>query len=232
MITAFVYNFPHEKSSLGLMRLKAAGYNEVLCIAQDWQRLNVPPAYVRTGIRGLSHEHPKDVAKACGYEWVELAHDSQAFEKLTYEGRAVILGARILKPHVIAAFPDGIVNAHPGYLPHNRCLDNMLRAILLGIPQAVTFHLIDSRIDRGRLLYREIVDVLPDDTLIDLSVRLLNVGIHGLPKALATEPIEELGGPYRQPMTKEEQDEAVRLWPDYRANYGELVSNFMVGQCA
>lgn len=61
---------------------------------------------------------------------------------------------------------------HPGILPDNRGLDNLKWAIIKDLDQGVTTHLIDSKIDRGRLINRQKIKIYKDDTLIDIHMRL------------------------------------------------------------
>jgi methionyl-tRNA formyltransferase len=71
-----------------------------------------------------------------------------------------VLGdTRILRRHVIDAAPHGILNTHPGYLPDVRGNNPYIWAVIHGLPQGATVHLIDHRVDRGPvLLARELAE--------------------------------------------------------------------------
>jgi methionyl-tRNA formyltransferase len=85
----------------------------------------------------------------------------------------VILGARVLRPEVIAAAPCPILNIHPGVLPTNRGLDTMQWAILNGWPQGVTGHLITNRIDHGPIVRTCVLGgIQGNESLIETSARL------------------------------------------------------------
>ena len=84
----------------------------------------------------------------------------------------IIAGARVLPRTVIECFSLGIINFHPGLIPHVRGLDALQWAIHLDQPLGVTAHLIDHRIDAGRIAEQRLIDEFADDTLIDMSLRL------------------------------------------------------------
>lgn len=181
-IIAFCYDFPHYKSCQGLMHLKANGFTDVICIAAPRKQLNIRPSLTRvTPI--IEPLHPKDVARALGYEYIHHSHDdASVLDFIQRESVGVILGARVLRPHVVEYI--SIINMHPGLLPHNRGLDNLKWAILHGIPQGVTSHIIDSSVDRGYLIDKKFIDIYPDDTFLDVFLRLQNTELHLMIDAL------------------------------------------------
>jgi len=84
----------------------------------------------------------------------------------------LIAGARILSKAVIQSFTKGIINFHLGLIPEMRGLDCVQWAIYEGLPLGITSHLIDERVDAGRIIERQILPEYSDDTLLDLSERL------------------------------------------------------------
>jgi phosphoribosylglycinamide formyltransferase-1 len=68
----------------------------------------------------------------------------------------------------------GIINMHPGLLPENRGLDNLKWALIKKIPQGVTSHFIDNKIDKGALIDMQKIKIYKDDTLLDIHLRLQN----------------------------------------------------------
>ncbi len=68
-----------------------------------------------------------------------------------------------------------IVNAHPGLLPENRGLDAFKWAIVNIWPVGVSLHVIDEHIDRGILLHRVRVPILPNDQLRDVANRAYEI---------------------------------------------------------
>lgn len=78
--------------------------------------------------------------------------------------------AKIIPEHFIR---DRIIlNAHPGLLPHNRGVDALKWSLLKPWPVGVTLHIIDEEIDRGEILCRARVPILPVDRLSDVCRRV------------------------------------------------------------
>ena len=70
-----------------------------------------------------------------------------------------------------------IINTHPGLLPENRGVDAFKRSIVNGWPVGVSLHVIDEVIDRGILLHRVKVPILPEDSLQDVAARTYEVEV-------------------------------------------------------
>jgi dTDP-4-amino-4,6-dideoxyglucose formyltransferase len=73
------------------------------------------------------------------------------------------------------------VNVHPGYNPYNRGMFPHVFSIINGLPAGVTIHEMDEKIDHGKILERQDVQVLETDTseslynrVIEAEVQLLN----------------------------------------------------------
>lgn len=228
MIAAFVYDFPHFKSAQGLFALKRAGYADVLAIAAPRRELGIAesPFQFRTQAMEDAH-HPREVCEALGYEFKVMAHDNLLLPGFLHMYRAelgLVLGARVLPPKVVAAGVP-IVNLHPGVLPLNRGLDTLKWAVADRLPQAVTAHVIDHRIDRGRLIFESVVDVKPADSPADIYNRVMWAQIASIPGAMrqAHAASEELGpGIYRRPMTLEQDFAVMKSFEAYKVRYGEI----------
>lgn len=167
-IAVFSYDFEHAKTQAGLFRLFVAGINVSVVFAAP--RVEVKSSStVRLTPQGMSVLHPRDICDRMGIPYVVIPHADVGGADL-----GVILGARILPKKVIDRFSIGILNFHPGLLPANRGLGTVLRAVLLGIRQGVTAHLIDEKVDSGRIVLRKTVPIYADDTPMDVSMRLQN----------------------------------------------------------
>ena len=225
----FVYNFPHQKTVEGLYWLAQWGY-DCVCFAQDKKKLNIPSSPTRVTPVGISYPHPANLARIFGYEYHITDHDHEFvvdYSRRAGLSKAVILGARILKAPAIAAFSGGIINMHPGLLPENRGLDNLKWAVLNKIPQGITAHLINSKIDAGMLLFREIVEVHPDDTYVDVYLRTLNSELINLRRAIETTAASDLsGGEYRSAVPLDKDAAFVGLWDSYKKNYGAICESY------
>jgi hypothetical protein len=220
MIVAFVYDFPHFKSAQGLFALKRAGFHDVRCVAAPWRKLPMVESHYqfRTLDMGDAH-HPRDAAAALGYEYEVADH---ATVRLGAGDVGLILGARVLPACVVETGP--IVNLHPGVLPLNRGLDTLKWAVHDGLPQAVSVHRIDARVDRGELLLESIVPVRQDDSPADIYNRLMWRQIALVPEAvrLAHAKGEPIGkGVYRRPMTLEEDVRTQARFMAYKVRYNE-----------
>ena len=228
-IAVFAYNFPHRKTQDFLFRLFAEGLNTALVIAADPVKLNIPPASVRTKVRHTGLVHPRMVAERMGAPYVVMPHNSKKLPALAAEhgvDLGLIAGARILKQHIIEAFPLGIINFHPGLIPQTRGLDAMMWSVHNDIPQAVTAHLIDARVDAGSLLFVEEMPIWPDDTPFDFQERLYEMQIDMIPRAVEisaarlAQPIGE-ATTHNTKMDAATEAKSLAMFPEYvqrRAN--------------
>lgn len=174
-IAALTYTFSTPKIEAGVHHLVASGFKPDVILAAPPVHLDFYRSKVRIAPQAIPTMSPSDLALGHGIPFHTAPHDSIRAVEIFREYEidvAVILGARILKRPLIEAATIGILNAHPGKLPENRGLDNMKWATLLGLPQFVTGHLIDHRIDRGREVYAEECLVVKGDTLMDVHLRL------------------------------------------------------------
>jgi phosphoribosylglycinamide formyltransferase-1 len=196
-LAVFAYNFPHKKTQDFLLRLLVDGFRPALVIAADPVQLNIPKPTVRVKVRHIDLVHPADICRALNIPYQVVPHNSPECADLLREAHiavALIAGARILKEPVISSVTRGIINIHPGWLPDVRGLDALQWAIYHDLPLGVTAHTIDERIDAGRILVREKIAEYPDDTLLDLSLRLeqtQNNIISASIQRLLSEPLDQ-----------------------------------------
>jgi Formyl transferase len=99
--------------------------------------------------------------------------DATRLDVLDRKGRPPVVYldciAKIIPPAFIAG--RKILNCHPGLLPQNRGVDAFKWSIVNKWPVGVTLHVIDEQIDRGTILSRMRVPVLPNDDLATLCQR-------------------------------------------------------------
>lgn len=67
----------------------------------------------------------------------------------------VIMVGHILKKEIIATVKIGIINKHAGLLPSNKGVFPYIWAKLKDETQGISFHIVDEKIDNGKLLYQE-----------------------------------------------------------------------------
>ncbi|MBU0599106.1 hypothetical protein KKF61_09060 [Patescibacteria group bacterium] len=179
--------------------------------AAPWKTLDIPP-------------HAKISVKHTPQHPAVLCHDFQIpYEILPHEdvlgGRlGVIGGARILPKSLIDRFELGILNVHPGCLKRNRGLSNIARALRDGISQKVCAHLIDDQIDAGMLIHEHVVPVAADDSIWDLSEKMMDAqtialggALHSVMYGYKGVPVDTTQG-YEKPLTAEEEWQIIHEW--------------------
>lgn len=80
---------------------------------------------------------------------------------------------RIVGRTLLQRYPGKIINIHPSFLPAYPGKDAIGQAFRAGAKETgVTVHYIDEGIDTGPIISQEKVDILPDDTVETLKVRI------------------------------------------------------------
>lgn len=174
-IAVFAYNFPHKKTQDFLFNLYLAGIDVCCVIASDPVQLNIPPSNLRIKPRHIDLIHPQELCDKFGYPYFVSQHNSEQAQKILSEYEVelgIIAGARILKQHIIDTFRKGVINFHPGVLPYARGLDAVKWSVYNNIPLGVTAHLIDARIDAGRIIDIKEIELYADDSFVDISLRI------------------------------------------------------------
>ena len=223
-VVVFAYDFPHLKTQDFLLRLFAEGVRVGHVLAAPPVKLEIPPSSIRAKVRHSAPMAPAKVAAAIGAEYHVIPHEGneiQDFLDKTQPVVGVIAGARILRRPVIDRFSSGIINFHPGLIPEVRGLDALLWSIQNDVALGVTSHLIDSRVDAGRVLERRKIPLFTDDTLFDLSERLYEVQLEMLIEALRRalsgkyEETDFEGSEYNRKMPPEMEAEIEQVLPSY-----------------
>ena len=93
---------------------------------------------------------------------------------------------RIVKPGLLAAFPNRVLNIHPALLPAFPGVHSWTQALDYGCKVAgVTVHFVDGGTDTGPILVQKAVPVLEDDTPETLHARIQVEEHKAFPEALA-----------------------------------------------
>lgn len=80
---------------------------------------------------------------------------------------------RIVKPGLLAAFPNRVLNIHPALLPAFPGVHSWTQALDYGCKVAgVTVHFVDAGTDSGPIIVQKAVPVLEDDTPETLHARI------------------------------------------------------------
>ncbi len=230
-IGIFAYNFKHKKTQEGLLKLFLNNIPVACILAADPVELKFYQSKIRVAPKGLEYEHPKDIAQRLNIPYHVVKHNNPECEELIKKydlDLGIILGARIIKKKIIEAFKIGILNLHPGLLPHNRGLDNLKWGILRDIKQGVSAHLISEEIDKGKLILKREIDVHEDDTMVDIFLRTQN-----MEQQLMIECIKILQnggqdfsfvpeGTYLKAVPPEEEAHLIEKFEEYKKKYKEL----------
>ncbi len=83
---------------------------------------------------------------------------------------------RLITPTFVHAFPQRIMNIHPGLLPAFKGLHAQQQAFEYGVKIAgATVHFVDPELDHGPIIVQGAIPVAPDDTAATLQQRILGV---------------------------------------------------------
>ncbi len=116
-------------------------------------------------------------------------HDLRMAELLQEFGVDLVVLAgydRILHPEFLQAFPLRVINIHPSLLPaFGGGLDAQEDALRYGVKvTGCTVHFVTDEVDGGPIILQQAVPVLDDDTVYDLSSRILDEEHRILPRAI------------------------------------------------
>jgi len=238
MLIIFAYEFPHRKTFDGLIRIITDGIKPDLIIGAPWVNLNLSKikSPIRKPISPVNLPDTESLSKVLGVAYLSSSHDSSTIVNLLKAMKpqvGLILGARILPKAVISCFSKGIINVHPGVLPVNRGLDNIEKAVLFGLPQGVTTHFIDARIDMGSNIGISHLQVYEDDSLSEIQIRLHELQIESVIKVLRSwnrgnsimsRPITFSA--YTQRLDLNQLKIVVENFSDYKKTYHDILMKF------
>jgi phosphoribosylglycinamide formyltransferase-1 len=92
---------------------------------------------------------------------------------------------RLLSSLFLNRFDGSVINIHPALLPSFPGLKAQKQALDYGVAiSGCTVHFVDEGVDTGPIIMQTAVEVLPDDTVEDLSVRILRAEHQLYPKAV------------------------------------------------
>ncbi len=92
---------------------------------------------------------------------------------------------RIVKPGLLTAFSERIINIHPSLLPDFPGLEAGKQALEAGVKETgCTVHFVDTGIDTGPIIVQRKAAVLPDDTVETLMNRIHEQEHLAYPEAL------------------------------------------------
>jgi len=134
----------NREGAPGVERAQSRGINSRVIPSKGLER----EAYDRQVVAVL-HEHKVDLVCLAGY-------------------------MRLLSPYFVAAFPQRILNIHPSLLPSFPGLESQRQALEYGVKFAgCSVHFVDENLDAGPIVLQAVVPVEDDDSVADLSDRIL-----------------------------------------------------------
>ena len=125
------------------------------------KRHGIPCQYLdcapwKTKLEGQAEDRCIEILKGAGVDTVVLAGFM-----------------RIVKPGLLAAFPNRVLNIHPALLPAFPGVHSWKQALDYGCKVAgVTVHFVDGGTDTGPIIVQKAVPVLEDDTPETLPARI------------------------------------------------------------
>ena len=130
-------------------------------ILERARRHNIPCQYLdcapwKTKLEGVAEDECIRILKEAGVDTVVLAGFM-----------------RIVKPKLLAAFPNRVLNIHPALLPAFPGIHSWTQALDYGCKVAgVTVHFVDAGTDSGPIIVQKAVPVMEDDTPETLHARI------------------------------------------------------------
>ena len=107
---------------------------------------------------------------------LEGAAEDRCIEMLKSAGVDTVVLAgfmRIVKPKLLASFPNRVINIHPALLPAFPGVHGWTQALDYGCKVAgVTVHFVDAGTDTGPIIVQKAVPVMEDDTPESLHARI------------------------------------------------------------
>ena len=142
----------------------------IVCVVAD-----VPDAKILD--RARRHGIPADYLDPAPFKTkLEGPAEDRYIEHLRAHGAEVVALAgfmRIVKPKLLAAFPNRVLNIHPAILPAFPGVHSWTQALDYGCKVAgVTVHFVDAGTDSGPIIVQKAVPVLEDDTPESLHARI------------------------------------------------------------
>ena len=168
----FAYNFKHRKTIDIIKRCFDYGFKIDMVVAEEKKKLNLTSLPFKYKKIDVPSEEPENLCAKLNIPYIISDHNSiTTIEYLNQlqPSIGIIAGARILSKEIINKFSVGIINFHPGDIPEVRGLYSTLKAIKKQKKIIVTAHLIDSKIDAGKIIEKKEVLINVDDSIFDIS---------------------------------------------------------------
>lgn len=181
------YAFPHKRTYDFLYSLFLNNLLPQVILAKTYEKIDKIRSLPQDKFNHIAIEHPKKIACKMNIPYLEGTYLDEKILKYIKENNikfGIIASALVLPPPFVSAFEEGIINFHPGIIPYNRGLGAVKWAIINNLPQGLTIHKIDYRIDAGTILHRYLIRPSPWFTIRDINLLLHELQILLLPKVV------------------------------------------------
>jgi phosphoribosylglycinamide formyltransferase-1 len=164
-IALFAYDFPHRKTHDFILDLICAGQRDFVVMAVGKKQLKNqdPGSYFNQNLKLCPPLSAFELCERFDIPYIDVDHsDVIKIGEIVKHHKleiGIISGARILRGEVIALFPGGVINFHPGKIPETSGLDSFFYTLKNNVPAGVTTHYIDHRVDAGLEIYFDQVEV-------------------------------------------------------------------------
>jgi len=229
MIALFAYDFPHRKTHDFIIELFLRHGRNFCVLAAPAKTLAVDRvSYFSNGLRNATAIAAQNLCESLDVPFYCVEHDKHEeilkIKRLHGLSIGIIAGARIIPEKVIDIFTEGIINFHPGKIPETSGLDAFFYTIKNNSPAGITTHFIDARVDAGRLISFDELQINPSDEPATVHHNNYQLQITCLRKTLGqlastditTTPLQR---PKKNiPMTPSEKVEILQKFPAWRAD--------------
>lgn len=188
MIIVLTYKNPHRKTQDLVLKLLAHGIKFIV-VATEWvERKNFEPL--------IQHRpaNPMNISltEFCINLGVKLILTSKAelydtlndIKDIDY---ILLATGNIIEERIVEKFR--VINSHPGYLPIIKGLDALKWAVYHKEKIGVTTHFVNTQIDGGIMIERNIVPLYPGDTFHNLAYRQYEMEVDMLINSIKVEPL-------------------------------------------
>ncbi len=132
------------------------------------KKLHAPPVKVWAEAHGLPVQQPRKLNDGAFEQWLR---------ETGAEAGALAAYGRILKRPILEALPRGIINMHPSLLPAYRGPSPIQSAVRDGVGETgVTIMRLTEEMDAGDILSQERVPVGENETALELTAHLAELG--------------------------------------------------------
>lgn len=187
MIVVLTYDNPHRKTQDLILKLLANGVKP-LVFATEWKEMN--------SFKPLISHRPSNPIKISLREFcknlnLELVLTSKAslykdLSNCKNVDYILLATGNIIEEQIVNEFK--VINSHPGYLPNIKGLDALKWSILYKKKIGVTTHFVNSQVDGGTIIERNIVPLYYEDSFHNLAYRQYEMEVDMLVNSITRTP--------------------------------------------